>query len=468
MKQQRIVLRRAAWLLLAAAALPSTIAAAQDQGPITEPPVTVPEVTLPDPIPVPQPPVTQTTPPASQTTAPTTQTAPPPAAETRAPAQRRAATRSARTSTSTAPTRSRVSARPAAPVTAAATPAAATPAAPVAAPAPVAEAPVTPPTLPVPQAPVEEAGGPSIWTWLIGGALVALLGFALLNMLRHRRRDEDVVYDEAYADEPVGEIHAYEPDFATATPVADSAALAAHGEPSYAEGSSARDVAYVEDAPVAAAAVADLPPRHRETLSTPMGDVVAAEEFVDEPVAVAEDVAVAEADPADVEALAAASAAPGGRPWLEFLMRPIRAGTSQDSAIVEFELTIGNTGSAPARDVRISTFMFPAGSSSEMERMLIEPPADSSVDHGTIAAGEATRLEAQIALPRETIAEDTVLPVVVADARYVLPDGSEGRTRASFEVGIPTGDGLDPFPIDRVSGLVESVEARLHGEPQRV
>ena len=60
--------------------------------------------------------------------------------------------------------------------------------------------------------------------------------------------------------------------------------------------------------------------------------------------------------------------------------------------------------------------------------------------------------------------------MVVADARYTLPDGSEGRTHASFAVGVAEGEGeaLAPFPIDRSSGLSENVEARLHGEPERV
>ena len=63
-----------------------------------------------------------------------------------------------------------------------------------------------------------------------------------------------------------------------------------------------------------------------------------------------------------------------------------------------------------------------------------------------------------------------MLPVVVADARYTLPDGSEGRTHAAFAVGLPEArpDDLAPFPVDRSSGLRENVEARLHGEPERV
>jgi hypothetical protein len=58
--------------------------------------------------------------------------------------------------------------------------------------------------------------------------------------------------------------------------------------------------------------------------------------------------------------------------------------------------------------------------------------------------------------------------VVVADARYTLPDGSEGRTHAAFEIGRSEEGGIAPFPIDRSSGLIENVEARLHGEPERV
>jgi hypothetical protein len=173
---------------------------------------------------------------------------------------------------------------------------------------------------------------------------------------------------------------------------------------------------------------------------------------------------VTEPAAADVAALAASAAPSEGRPWLEMLMRPIRAGTTAEDARVEFELTVGNTGSEPARDVRISTFMFPAGTSaSEMERMLIDAPDEATVRQDDIAPGEGAKVEAALTLPKSAVPE-SVLPVVVADARYTLPDGSEGRTRAAFEVGLGGGEQLAPFPTDRASGLIETVEARLHGE----
>jgi len=84
-----------------------------------------------------------------------------------------------------------------------------------------------------------------------------------------------------------------------------------------------------------------------------------------------------------------------------------------------------------------------------------------------IAPGDGARVDATIALPREQLRDD-VLPVVVADARYRLPGGGEGRTSARFAVGLPSGDGLAPFAVDLPSGLRDDVEARLHGEPERV
>ena len=85
-----------------------------------------------------------------------------------------------------------------------------------------------------------------------------------------------------------------------------------------------------------------------------------------------------------------------------------------------------------------------------MERMLIDPPADATVSEGTIDAGDGARVEAAMTLPKAGLS-DAVLPVVVADARYTLPDGED----------------MAWFAVDNPSGLHEDVEARLRGELQR-
>jgi hypothetical protein len=139
-----------------------------------------------------------------------------------------------------------------------------------------------------------------------------------------------------------------------------------------------------------------------------------------------------------------AAAAPAGRPELELAMRPVRAGVTGDDARVEFELIVDNRGRVAAEEVRISTWMLAAGSS-EAESALIVPRGHADTPPVTIAAGQSRTLEASVALPTAEVEGDAVLPVVVADARYRLPDGSEGRTSASFAVGVPDGEGAGAF-----------------------
>ena len=78
------------------------------------------------------------------------------------------------------------------------------------------------------------------------------------------------------------------------------------------------------------------------------------------------------------------------------------------------------------------------------------------------------RIEASVELATADVEGDSVLPVVVAEARYRLPDGSEERTSVSYAVGVPDGEELAHFAIENPSGLHEEVEARALGEAERV
>ncbi len=398
--------------LFAAVAFSTAPVFAQD-APAAAPPPPIVDVTPPPIVTTPPPaPVTAAPPPVLRPAPVIVRTAPPPAAA------ERPAARTARATPPRAAARPRVQApvRRAAPAPAPAPVVEAAPAPAAVAPAPIAAAPAAPPPalVPVEPAPVETgtAGG-SILPWILAGAALLIAAFGLLAWRRRRATADEYYEEEVDYEEPVA-VAAAEPSFARPDPVVPAAA------------------------PAAAAAL------H------------------------ADEVEVGEPAQADVDALAATSEPVAGRPWLEFLMRPVRAGTSRDDAIVQFELTVGNTGSVEARDVRISTWMVAAGQGSDTERMLIEPPADASVSEVDIAAGDGARVEGEIALSKAGLGDETVLPVVVADARYRLPDGSEGRTHASFAIGLPDGDDLVPFQLDRASGLIENVEARLHGEPERV
>jgi hypothetical protein len=438
MKQNPHTHRRAIAMLLAAVVLPATPAFAQDIQPLP-----VPVQTAPTPRVAP-PPVVSVAPPA----APQTVQTPPQAIQTVQPLppvaepepQAPAAAAPARSAARAAP-QSR--ARPAQPAPA---PAAVT-AAPALTPVPIAPPvatiePVAPPPAervaaePVAPAPAPNDSAP--WIWLVAGLAVIAAIAGLLAW--RRRRSAEEYYDEVY-DEPVHQ-PALEP---VVEPVPDAMVAAVPVIPAAA-------------LHIPAAAQADVVSAHTEPAHAETGDSVAD----------AETVSVSDADSADVDAMVASSSAPAGRPWLELMMRPMRAGTNRDDAIVEFELTVGNAGDVPAKDVRISTWMFAAGSAqgSEMERMLIEPPADATVSEVTIAPGDGTRIEAAIALPTAQGANGSVLPVLVADARYTLADGSEGRTSASFEIGLARGDEIEGFSTARPTGMHEDIDARLHAEPQ--
>lgn len=304
--------------------------------------------------------------------------------------------------------------------------------APEAAPLPATTAPVeetAPPVAPVadtaPDAVATQTTTQStfaIWPWIVGAGIV-LLGLVAL-LAGRRRRNEEVAYDEPVYQEPV----------------------AAAPEPV---------VAPLVAAPVVAAAPSVLRPAPRIT------DPVAAPAPVP-----AEATQIVAADDADVAALTEGTAPVANRPWLEFAMRPVRAGTTSDEALVEIELTVGNAGSVTADDVRISTFLFASepANAADFEKLLLEH-GDASADSVSIAAGEGTRVDATLALPKQDLAT-LFNPVVVADARYRLADGSEGRTYASFSIGMAREDGVLGGLENNRPSMHEDIEARLYGTPQ--
>lgn len=405
--------------LLIGAALLATPAFAQDQS-VTPPPVvsTVPQTT-PAPAPAPSAAPEVTFAPA----APTIQTVPDvPKAQT---PPRSTATRTATRTTSTTTTRQTARTPAPAPVAEAPAPQPTAPVAqPVAQPAPVAAAPETAPaptqadtkastTTTTEATPRQNA----LWPWLLGGALI--VAGIIAALLFRRRREDDEVYEEAY-------------------------------EPAYAEPVAVTDPVFA--------------PKHEPEVTPVIAPMVTAEELA-EPVTIAEDAELVKADSDDVADLTAA-APHSKRPWLEFGMRPVRAGTSSDEALVDIELTVANSGDMPAKDVRISTFLLKEGEAGDMERLLTEH--DSSVPPVTIAAGEGTRVDATLALRKDEVQANgaNFSPVVVADARYTMADGTEGRTSATFRVGLwNDGDGIEPIGIGRPQ-MHDNVAAELEGTPE--
>ena len=154
-------------------------------------------------------------------------------------------------------------------------------------------------------------------------------------------------------------------------------------------------------------------------------DAVVEEPVLDEPVAVAP--------------IAATDAT--GRPWIDIGLRPIRA---EDS--LEVEVTVSNSGDAPAHDVRISTWMLNGNESSEGEQALIDARSGAQIATVDVAPGDDRSVDTRVALP-----DEAGTPILVAEARYPLPLGGEGRIAATFEIDVAEGD----------------AEARLHDVLER-
>jgi hypothetical protein len=108
-----------------------------------------------------------------------------------------------------------------------------------------------------------------------------------------------------------------------------------------------------------------------------------------------------------------------------------------------------------------------AAAGQDAARALMPPPGHVGTPPVTLAAGESRTLQASVALPRGELSGTSLLPAVVADIRYTLPGGREGRTAAAFSVGLPAGDELGPFPLDGAAGLHANVIALPLGEPVR-
>jgi hypothetical protein len=280
-----------------------------------------------------------------------------------------------------------------------------------------------------------------VWPWIVGG-LVILGGLLAFLLTRRRRVVEEDNYEETYV-APVAH--------PIVTPVAPTVLAA--------------ETPVVAERPQFLRAAPVISP-----IAAPVVAPLAAAPLTDEPApAATEDASLEKAEAGDVEALTAGDAPVADRPWLEFAMRPIRAGSNVDEALVEIELTIGNAGNIAAEDVRISTFMFADGSASEaaMERLLVER-GDEGIAPVTIEPGEGTRVDATLALLKRDLSDTAEFsPVVMADARYRLPDGSEGRTCATFLIGVTNDDGVHIEPISIARPLMrDDIAAHLHGVPE--
>jgi hypothetical protein len=157
------------------------------------------------------------------------------------------------------------------------------------------------------------------------------------------------------------------------------------------------------------------------------------------------------------------------RPWLEIEFNPIRAVVDEQKAAIQFELSVFNSGSAPARDVLLEASLFNAGPQQDQQIRLF---FDNPVAKGDriplipplqkVAVSTAVFLQREQVRPIEIEGRQLFVPLVAFNALYSW-GSDKGQSSTSYLVGKQTkGEKLAPFRLDLGPRMFRNLAAREH------
>ena len=158
------------------------------------------------------------------------------------------------------------------------------------------------------------------------------------------------------------------------------------------------------------------------------------------------------------------------RPWIEVELEPDRALLDENGAAIAFNVTLVNSGSAPARDVSIEACLLNAGAKQDVELTeFYQRPRKDSDSIPIIAPQSRIPLRTAVKIPREMIQEYEVegrklfMPMVAVSTRYRWSSG-EGQTGVSFMVGKgrEEEERLAPFRVDQGARSWKGLGARRY------
>ena len=157
------------------------------------------------------------------------------------------------------------------------------------------------------------------------------------------------------------------------------------------------------------------------------------------------------------------------RPWLEIEFNPTAAIVDAEKGAIQFEVTVFNSGSAPARDVLVEAALFNAGSEQDPAiNEFFARPAAQGGDSVTVPPLQRMSFRSVVTLPREQLrifeveGRSLFVPLVGFNALYRWSSGS-GQTSATFIVGRNTeGEKMAPFRVDQGAKTFRGLAAREH------
>ena len=156
------------------------------------------------------------------------------------------------------------------------------------------------------------------------------------------------------------------------------------------------------------------------------------------------------------------------RPWIEIGFHPTRCVLEGQRVIVDFELELFNSGSAPARGVLVEASLFNAGPTQDQQiGNFFANPVGAGERIVAIAPLQRVAVRTQVIAPREQIqayelgGRQVFIPLIAFNALYSWSSG-EGQTSTSYLLGRDTqGDKMGPFRLDLGPRIFRGLAARL-------
>ena len=158
------------------------------------------------------------------------------------------------------------------------------------------------------------------------------------------------------------------------------------------------------------------------------------------------------------------------RPWIEVELEPSQALINDEHAAIAFDVTLYNSGSAPARDVAIEACLLNAGQQQDVElTQFYKNGGDGADTIPTVPPMGRIKLKSAVRLPRSDVQEYEIegrklfMPMVAISSRYRWSSG-EGQSAASFLVGKAANDSakLAPLRLDQGARGWKGLAARRY------
>jgi hypothetical protein len=166
----------------------------------------------------------------------------------------------------------------------------------------------------------------------------------------------------------------------------------------------------------------------------------------------------------------------GLRPWIELELEPSQAMVTDEHAAIVFDVTLFNSGSAPARDIAVEACMINAGEQQDAQlTRFYATPGQVPDKIPAVAPLARVTLKSAVRLPRAAVQEYEVegrkmfIPMVAVNSRYRWSSG-EGQSAASFMVGRAADERakLGPLRLDQGARGWKGLAARRYEKGIRV